>query len=186
MKNFISKTLDDDKIYIAFSRHEFDWIEIKKNPKYVLQWLGSIGTRIFTLSKYSHIDYVSNLKNDEGYNLMLGSIPGGGLIYRNQHNNNFHALYECKVDDGGNKQLFLDYIESQIGSKYDFLAIVGFLFPKREWDKPNKWFCSEIIAAGFKKIGVEFGEKVSGITPDELYFSLELENIIKRVKKLND
>ena len=184
MRNFISKNLDEDKIYIAFSRHEWNFKEAIKSPKFIFQWLGSIGIRILTLSKYSHIDYVSDLKDDSGYNLMLGAIPDGGLIYRHQHENNFHALYEISEKELYSKSTFLGYIESQIGSKYDFLAIVGFIFPKREWDKPNKWFCSEIIAAGFKKIGIAFEEKSSGITPDELYFSLE--NIIKRVKKLND
>jgi len=188
MKNHISKNLDDAVIYIAFSRHEFDLEEIKKKPSYIFQWLGSILIRIFTLSKYSHVDYVSNLKDRNDNNSILGAIPDGGLKYRSQHHNNFHALYKCNIysEDINVKNRFLEYIESQIGSKYDYNAFIGFILPKRDWNKPSKWFCSEIIAAGFKQIGVDFDEQSSRVSPDDLYHTLQASNLLTRIKIEND
>lgn len=36
-----------------------------------------------------------------------------------------------------------DWCETQVGKKYDYLGILGFIIPFIK-DNPNKWFCSEV------------------------------------------
>lgn len=38
------------------------------------------------------------------------------------------------------------WLAAQLGKRYDTGALVGFLF-RRDWSKPDKWFCSEMSEA---------------------------------------
>lgn len=69
------------------------------------------------------------------------------------------AEIDC-VDDQG-----YDFLRSQLGKKYDFLAIFGILF-RTGWDNHNRWICSELIAGAtgqFRKA------RVSRVTPEHLW-----------------
>ncbi|MBL4781776.1 MAG: hypothetical protein JKX92_05995 [Porticoccaceae bacterium] len=53
------------------------------------------------------------------------------------------------------ERLFTEYVEAQIGKKYDYWGIVGFLL-RRDLQRSENSFCSEIFAAGceFAKVGL--------------------------------
>jgi len=177
--NNISHKLVEKDVYLAFSYHPFSIEEIKKDKMYIAKWLGSIIVRVLTLSQFSHVDYVSNLRDpDSGNNMVLGAIPDTGLSYRHQNNNSYYELYKYKSVCLKEKQMFVSYIETKVGSKYDWLAIFGFALPKRNWNDNKKWFCSEIIAAAFNHIGNSLGEGARRVSPVDL---LRYPKLLERV-----
>jgi len=176
--NNISIKIDNEDIFIAFSYHPFSIDEIKKDPKYIFKWLGSIIVRVLTLSQFSHVDVVSPSVDDDNNNIVLGSVPDGGLLYRQQNTNSYYELYKHTVEDKEERTRFLEHIENYIGSKYDWLSIVGFAIPKRDWNSKDKWFCSEIIASAFNKIGHTLGEGSHRVSPVDL---LRYPRLLERV-----
>jgi hypothetical protein len=49
------------------------------------------------------------------------------------------------VDDA-TAQVFHAFLSSQIGKPYDIEAILAFV-ARRDWQRPDAWFCSELVAA---------------------------------------
>ena len=41
------------------------------------------------------------------------------------------------------------FVNAQVGKPYDESGIAGFVFG-RNWNKPDSWFCSELVAAGLQ------------------------------------
>jgi uncharacterized protein YycO len=52
------------------------------------------------------------------------------------------------------ERVFREFIASQIGKKYDFWGIAGFL-RRKDLQRGESWFCSELFAAGCEKAGVK-------------------------------
>lgn len=176
--NNISIETNNKDIFLVFSYHPFSMDEIKKDKKYILKWIGSIVVRIFTLSQFSHVDYVSNLKDDNGNNMVLGSIPESGLNYRVQNDNSVYKLYRHVTKDKAEKRHFLNFMESKKGTAYDWLSVIGFAIPSRDWNNTKKWFCSEIIASAFNIIGHNLGEGANRVSPVDL---LRYPRLLERV-----
>ena len=65
------------------------------------------------------------------------------------------------------------YASQQIGKPYDWTAIVG-MAVRRDWHKPDKWFCSELIEAAMYEAQCELlndDNHVDRITPRDLLLS---------------
>ena len=54
-------------------------------------------------------------------------------------------LYDWHLDAGDVEEVLV-FCGSQVGKKYDFLGILGFV-TKRARDDAGKWFCSELVTA---------------------------------------
>lgn len=70
----------------------------------------------------------------------------------------------------------LDYeyfLRQQLGKSYDESAIAGFVFG-RNWNKPDSWFCSELVAAGLQQAGIlkPLVAPANKIPPDDLLLCL--------------
>ena len=61
----------------------------------------------------------------------------------------------------GDKDIALEFVRMQLGKKYDWFGILGFIVPWKSGDK-NKWYCSEFCAAA---LGI--GKRP--ISPQKLY-----------------
>ena len=48
---------------------------------------------------------------------------------------------------------FYDFLMAQVGKPYDGWSMVAFAF-ERDWQLPNSWFCSELIAAALAECGI--------------------------------
>lgn len=48
---------------------------------------------------------------------------------------------------------FHQFMREQVGKPYDFLGIAG-LALARDWQNPDAWFCSELVAAGLSHCGI--------------------------------
>jgi uncharacterized protein YycO len=65
------------------------------------------------------------------------------------------------------------YAAQQIGKPYDWTALIG-MAVRRDWHKPDKWFCSELVEAAMYEAGCELlddDNHVDRITPRDLLLS---------------
>lgn len=111
---------------------------------------------------WSHVDF---LVGDR----LLGSLPGGGVQYRDRiRGEKRFSVYEVENVKNGH-----EYLESQIGKPYDYLAITGlFLLFPRNWQDDSKWFCSEAIAASLLATGCPIvSTELWGVTPRDIWAS---------------
>jgi len=67
--------------------------------------------------------------------------------------------------------IFCAFLGSQVGKPYDFLAIAAFLWPSRNWQEFDSWYCSELVGTALSECGIlpkEMAVKFSRITPRDL------------------
>jgi hypothetical protein len=71
------------------------------------------------------------------------------------------------------KATYLDFLHDKVGKSYDSSALWGFLFD-RDWHDPDKWICSELVAAGAEqaKIVTPLYFAVNRITPGALALAM--------------
>lgn len=81
-------------------------------------------------------------------------------------------VLELKCDAATSKK-FYSFLESQIGKPYDFSAVAAFA-AVRDWQKPDAWFCSELIAAALLECGYlrPLAASTNKITPRDLVLIL--------------
>ena len=72
----------------------------------------------------------------------------------------------------------IDFCTAEIGCKYDWIGIARFLTRKPGGD-PDKWFCSELVAAAFEFAGVPLLERIEpwAISPGLIAISPLLRRI---------
>ncbi|MBE0471771.1 MAG: hypothetical protein IBX55_19955 [Methyloprofundus sp.] len=123
--------------------------------------IGSWLIRQFTWSDYSHVDIVL----PDGR--LLGARLDGGVSI--QPTGDFEKCLRVAVDAPDH---VIDIALTQIGKHYDISAIFGIIF-RRDWHKPKKWFCSELVAWAFEQAGTPLlrTENFNRVTPRDLLMS---------------
>ena len=118
--------------------------------------------RVFTWSKFSHVDYVTS----DG--TLIGCWPKGG-VYRHSRQASEIVYAEFEVQS---KEQFEKFILDQLGKPYDWGAIFGLVFRMGDLHSTNKWFCSELIAEAAAATGTKLIRKEAArITPQDLWES---------------
>lgn len=81
-------------------------------------------------------------------------------------------VLELKVPSQTARQ-FYSFLEAQIGKPYDFSAVAAFA-AVRDWQQPDSWFCSELIAAALLECGYlrPLAAETNKITPRDLLLIL--------------
>jgi len=126
--------------------------------------------RWFTWSDWSHVDFV--LANGK----FLGARLDGGVRIR-PHDYLTPSKYRYAYVEVADPRKVYGWATSQIGKKYDWRAIVGFL-PRASWQDPGRWFCSELFAAAFEKKERPIVDRLaSRITPQTAYESVRVVKI---------
>jgi hypothetical protein len=105
--------------------------------------------KFFSWSEYSHASWVT--ENGGEYE----SWDGVGVQYSAKFGaahtkGTFVDLFNIKITSQETYNLEL-FFKSQIGKKYDYKGILGFLM-RKDYESVEKWFCSELIMEGFIKI----------------------------------
>ncbi len=124
--------------------------------------------RWFTHSDYSHVDFV--LADGR----LLGARSGGGVQIRAANYARFTHTLRVTIPTG--QETAHDvyaYAHEQIGKPYDMKAIFGFMF-YQHWEDEDAWFCSNLVAAAFKKAGLPIlnpEASVKRITPGDVLLS---------------
>ena len=118
---------------------------------------------------WSHVDFVL----PEGY---LGSQAPDGVRLRPYNYCTPSAALHCYVDlpDAAGNAI-LNWARAQIGKPYDYYSLLGIVM-RRDWQRPDAWFCSEYVAAAFLKGNWPLlrTNQVSRISPPTLSLSTKL------------
>ena len=122
--------------------------------------------RSFERSNYSHVSIV----HPEGY-LVSAIYKGVKKLPLD-----YYPTYQDFCVDAPKE--VLDFALSQLGKRYDFLALFAFLF-MRKWDEKSAWICSELVAWSFNEAGCPLlrTNECNLISPRDLLLSLKLEPI---------
>ena len=97
--------------------------------------------RRFTWSPYSHVELVL----PDGR--LLGARGDGGVAIREPARAPVVARFAVEAPDS-----VIDTALQQLGRPYDWAAIAG-IVTRRNWQQPDRWFCSELVAWAFDRAG---------------------------------
>lgn len=125
--------------------------------------LGSWLIRKFTWSDYSHVDIVL----PDGR--LLGAMSDGVAI-REPYPCDRVARYKLDIPMISH-DLAKIFAEDQLGKDYDWPAIFGMII-RNNWQQPDRWFCSELVAWAFQQAGSPLiNDQGHRITPRDLLLS---------------
>jgi len=100
--------------------------------------------RLWTFSKYSHVELV-NQDSPDNWLWYTSSPRDGGVVVRNiEYNADHWDLFDINIP---HEQDVLDFIQTRVNKKYDWLGIILSQILKLNIHNQNRWFCSEIIHA---------------------------------------
>lgn len=72
-------------------------------------------------------------------------------------------------------EIIKDFLTKQIGKRYDYLAIIGFVLytTKKGRKQYARWICSELVFAAFQKVGINLLERIDAwkVSPTILSYS---------------
>ena len=128
--------------------------------------IGTIILRAFLWSKWSHCALVDG---DEVIEAVAGvgvrTRPLASLLEES-------SKYSILDFPAKNPQRVLQEARKEIGTKYDWGGVLGLGF-RRRWNKDDAWFCSELIAAAFARVGEPLVRVDAWrITPRDLYLPI--------------
>lgn len=87
---------------------------------------------------------------------LLGAHADGGVMARPATYDKNKFSREMYVELPATPQQadsFHQFLREQLGKPYDFIGIAGIALG-RDWQSPDRWFCSELIAAALCHCGV--------------------------------
>lgn len=113
--------------------------------------------RLFTWSRWSHCGVVMGDK-------VIESTATGGVI-ESTLDDFKHRYKSHEICNMVNYRGWQQRAKNQLGKDYDWLAIFSLVL-RGKWSKPNKWFCSELVAYSS---GIFRKERITRITPEDCY-----------------
>lgn len=123
--------------------------------------------RFMTFSRWNHVGITVD---DVYYESEYGR---GVTVDRNKHEAFYEDEYVIYLNVGAHQlEAVKRFLKDQVGKPYDIFAIFALPFRSR-WQRPDKWFCSELVAAALKEGDIaHFPYEASRITPRDLYIGL--------------
>ena len=123
---------------------------------------------------YSHVDTVLpdgrllGARSDE-----VGGAPAGVQIRDPGYVGSNRSCASTWRPATSRRKSSYDFARSQIGKPYDEQAILAFV-AGRNWQDPEAWFCSELVAAGleYASIVLPLAAPTAKITPADLILIL--------------
>ena len=136
---------------------------------------GSAFLRWYTHCPYSHCEML--FEDEQGAPYIIGARVAGVKKFSTLSVPNRSTILEMEVTDEQYEK-FHAFVHGKVGASYDWRAYLGFLFNKKT-EGPNRWFCSELIAAAFNHAGIEMFHNTGTwyITPRDIYISASLKEV---------
>ena len=128
----------------------------------------SWGIRTQTRSQYSH----AAILMPDGRIVEAWQGAGAGVQIKTLDDYTGIDAFIVKGMNDTEWRLAIDYALSQVGSKYDYWAIVRFI-SRPSMPTNDKWFCSELVFASLARAGINLLERItaSEVSPGLLSFS---------------
>lgn len=127
--------------------------------------LGSALIRLATGSRWSHVSVGISPEL-----VIDATLRHGGVRHRSRAEllaeSSAHEVRDVPLPD---EAAALAWLRAQVGKRYDWTAIVGFVM-RRRWADPDAWFCSELAEAACVAGGlVRFRADAWRLTPGHLW-----------------
>lgn len=125
---------------------------------------GALIIRTVTWSSWSHCALVDFRTASVIESIAFHGVvetPLGTLMERSSE----YVIQNITVPD---PEAALAYARGQIGKSYDYTGVLGIGF-NREWDSPDKWWCSELVEAAIAAAGRRRFRNPRRITPQDVF-----------------
>lgn len=100
---------------------------------------------------------------------VIEASAGGGVVDTPLRDFIGHASQWAMVDFPANDNHVLRAARAELGKPYDWQGVAG-IGLHRTWNKPDAWFCSELVAYALEKGGLKlFRGDAKRITPMHLW-----------------
>jgi uncharacterized protein YycO len=103
----------------------------------------SVAIRVFTWSDWSHVAII------DGDEIIEAVWPKVRVSKLEEAKNKYKSWVIAEVKTRNDAEI-IKAARSQVGKPYDIGAIFGFV-ARRDWEKTDKWFCSELVAWAFAR-----------------------------------
>lgn len=148
----------------------------KKNGKSIFAKI----IRVWTLSKYSHVELVFS----DGMAFSSDEADNGTRYKKIDINDTDWDVLNipCTPEQ---ERYVRDFCDEENGLKYDKIGICfSFLPIPIGWQSANKWFCSEFCTAAVQRIGYLVGYTPARISPKKMFkfLSKELKQRMEKAK----
>lgn len=138
-----------------------------------LEGLDFIPSKIIEWDTRSKISHIETQLSPGCY---LGALLSGGVQIRRDkdYGHNFRQhFFSIDVTDEQNVA-YWKFLGAQVGKPYDWRAISSWILGDRDWDMPDAWFCSELVAAACKAANIplfNWSVGVARYTPRDVVIS---------------
>ena len=124
---------------------------------------GAVMIRAVTWSEWSHVALVDSDEVIEATWPAVRVTPLAEVIAKHSA----HVIVDLPCRSSAD---IIAAARSQVGKGYDLTALFG-LLTRRDWQEPDKWFCSELVAWAFSQGGSPMfrPEAMHRITPQHLW-----------------
>lgn len=124
---------------------------------------GAVIIRAVTWSEWSHVALVDGDEVIEATWPAVCVTPLAEVIAKHSA----HIIVDLPCRSSAE---IIQAARSQVGKGYDLTALFG-LLARRDWQEPDKWFCSELVAWAFSQGGSPLfrPEAMHRITPQHLW-----------------
>ena len=124
---------------------------------------GAAVIRAVTWSDWSHVAIIDGEEVIEATWPAVRVSPLAGVLAK--HSRNIIVDIPCQ-----DPAAVLAALRSQVGKPYDLTALFGMLV-RRDWQEPDAWFCSELVAWAFEQGGAPLfrPEALYRVTPQHLW-----------------
>jgi hypothetical protein len=132
--------------YYVISFKKFDDPGIKGILRKIMEFPGNFITKYSWGIRSRHIAIIKSVDKINGTGLRLNVIEavGKGVTEHSyEYDPYVHDIYFLELEDQ-NYVKIMQWLWKQLGKKYDFLGLFGFLFRSDKWQNLHKWFCSEL------------------------------------------
>jgi len=140
--------------------------------------------KFMTWSRFSHVEWVTERGTVFGADALNG-VCEVGLSERIKRASclSLHALTMDEMQE----QSFINFMEAQRGKPYDWSGIFGGAL-RRQWASPDKWFCSELVAAACASAGRPLlriqENQYNRVTPQDVYHSPLFLNVSENMEEV--
>lgn len=127
-----------------------------------------IGGRLIewtTWSEWSHVEIVC------GASSLIGANYPDGVAYTTIERRQRTSRRWAFVEVWANREDVMSFARRQLLKPYDARGALGIAF-RRDWQEPDAWFCSELVAAALAHAGVHIARVDQWrVTPQDLWQS---------------
>jgi len=131
----------------------------------------AVAIRVFTWSDWSHVAII------DGDFLVEAVWPKVRVSKLEEAKNKYKSWVIAEVKTRNDAEI-IKAVRSQVGKPYDIGAIFGFV-ARRNWEKTDKWFCSELVAWAFSQANEPLFRPgtFSRVTPQHLWMISNRETL---------